>query len=77
MVSRRGSSSAVSQAQGGLGGDAPLAEHDLVDAPRVHAEGEPEPVLAEAERPQELLEQHLPRVHRGEPLFGHRHPFQW
>ena len=47
------------QADGGVGGDATFAQHDLVDAARRHAGGAGKRVLADAQRFEELLEQHF------------------
>ena len=41
-----------------------LTQHDLVDAPRRHTDVTREPILAEAHRAEELLEQNLPRMDR-------------
>lgn len=45
----------VRQAERRVGGDASPAQDDLVDAPRRHAEIHRDPVLADAERGEELL----------------------
>ncbi len=42
-----GGTEVASQAEGGVGGDSPLAVDDLVDPPRGHADRDGEPVLAD------------------------------
>src|SRR5690606_39389266 len=58
------------QAHGGIGGDAALAQHDLVDAARRHGHGTGQGVLADAERHQELLLQHLAGMDIGQGSHG-------
>lgn len=41
------------------------AEHDLIDAPGRYLEAFGQPVLAHAQRREELFEENLARVHRG------------
>src|SRR5438309_10271279 len=52
----------VRETQRGVGRDAALAENDLVDAPRRHADIARQRVLAQAARLQELLEENDARV---------------
>lgn len=54
-----------SQAHGGIGGDAALAEHDFVNAARRYVRGTSECVLADFQRLQELLKQDFTRMDVG------------
>lgn len=58
------------EAQGGIGSDGALAQHDLVNAARIHADVNGKAVLAEVHRLDEFLQQHFARVNRGE-FIGH------
>ena len=55
----------ASEAQGGVRGQPPPSQDDLVDSSRVDADLQGEPVLAEFEGLQKLLLQKLKRMYQG------------
>src|SRR5262245_39277459 len=63
--------------EGGVGADAPLAVHDLVDAPRRHADGNGDPVLGDAQGRQVVLGEDLARMDRRHCRSGHVVLPQW
>src|SRR6266542_6079370 len=60
------------QAQSRVGRDRSLTVHDLVDPAGRHAEVLRQTILSKAERLQKILVQHFARMHRTQPLHGHR-----
>src|SRR6185436_12709670 len=66
-----GGSKVSSQAKGRLGRDRPLCEHDFVDSPRRDLDLACQPVLADPQRLQELIEKDLAGMDVGE-LLAHR-----
>src|SRR6266540_4838612 len=60
------------QAQSRVGRDRSLTVHDLVDPAGRHAEVLRQTILSQAERLQKILVQHFARMHRTQPLHGHR-----
>jgi len=54
----------TAQAQIGVGTDRPPPLHDRVDAALRYADRQRQPVLTDAHRSEELLQQHLARMHQ-------------